>query len=202
AVIGAASAVLGHAGAITIPGWFGYGSTTTAGMMAVAVGGLFSLALLFAPEHGLLPKAYRRARLSLRILGEDVLGVLYRVGEHETAPAMTFDELQERLLCRRGSLWAVIMVLQRRGLVQRFNGTNRLTDRGEAVARDLVRSHRLWEHYLVDQAGYAPDQIHMKAERLEHVTNRAMRDQRHQATSIAATDPHGQAIPDETPEDS
>lgn len=201
AVIAAASAVLGHAGAITIPGWFGYRSTTTAGMMAVAVGGLFTLALLFAPQQGLLPKAYRRVLLSLRILGEDVLGVLYRVGEQAAAPAMTFDELHERLLCRRGSLWAVIMVLQRRGLLQRFNGTSRLTDLGVAVARDLVRSHRLWEHYLVDQAGFSPDQIHTKAERLEHVTNRAMRDQLDQATSVASTDPHGQAIPEETPEE-
>ena len=64
-------------------------------------------------------------------------------------------------------------------------------------ARELVRAHRLWEHYLVERAGLPPDRIHPEAERLEHVTDRAMRDLLDQETSISATDPHGKAIPDE-----
>lgn len=196
-VLAAASAVLGHWGAVTVPTWFGYGSTTTAGMMAVAIGGLFTLALLFAPQQGVVPKAVRRVSLSLRILGEDVLGVLYRAGEQDATPAMTPPELRERIHCRGTSLRLVLAELGRRGFVEQASGGARLTERGAAVARELVRSHRLWEHYLVDQAGYAPGEIHLKAERLEHVTSRAMRDQLDEATSIAATDPHGQTIPDE-----
>jgi len=45
----AAAAVSGHWAAITVPGWFGFGSTTTAGMMAVMTGCFFFLAMGVAP---------------------------------------------------------------------------------------------------------------------------------------------------------
>lgn len=44
------SAILGHLGAITLPPLLGFEDTNTAGMMAVASGALFVLAILFAPK--------------------------------------------------------------------------------------------------------------------------------------------------------
>jgi len=60
AVLAFLSAILGHVGAIAVPALFGYGSTSTAGMMATATGLLFLLAALAGPRHGILPKIYRR----------------------------------------------------------------------------------------------------------------------------------------------
>lgn len=60
-VFGVASGVLGHLGAITVPAAFGYQSTGTAGMMAVAAGLLFALAAIFSPKSG-LPATIRRRR--------------------------------------------------------------------------------------------------------------------------------------------
>lgn len=48
------SAFLGHLGALVVPGWFGFGSTTSSGMMALASGLLFLLAWLFGPDQGML----------------------------------------------------------------------------------------------------------------------------------------------------
>lgn len=42
---GVLSAVIGHAGAITLPRLFGYGATNTAGMMAAAAGLIFAIAM-------------------------------------------------------------------------------------------------------------------------------------------------------------
>jgi len=56
-LFGAASAVLGHVGAIALPAAFGYQSTNTAGMMALMSGLLFALALVFAPRQGILSRA-------------------------------------------------------------------------------------------------------------------------------------------------
>jgi manganese/zinc/iron transport system permease protein len=77
-VFGLASAVLGHLGAITVPPLFGYESTTTAGMMALAAGLLFVLAALGGPRHGIISKLIHRARLSAdlgsgRLRAEDAL---------------------------------------------------------------------------------------------------------------------------------
>jgi manganese/zinc/iron transport system permease protein len=60
AVAGALSAGLGHLGALTVPVWFGFESTTTSGMMAAAAGLLFVLAWLFSPRYGLLLKGRLR----------------------------------------------------------------------------------------------------------------------------------------------
>src|SRR5688500_10632740 len=53
-ILGALSAVLGHLGAITVPTWFGYPDTSTAGMMGVAAGVLFTITLLASPRHGIV----------------------------------------------------------------------------------------------------------------------------------------------------
>lgn len=199
ALIAAASAVLGHVAAVEVPAWFGLRSTTTAGMMAVAVGLFFAAALLLSPRQGVVVRAWSRARLSLRILGEDVLGVLYRADEKApgSPSPMNVTELRRHLLCQSMPLRTVLWELDRRDLVNHDSGGVRLTEKGAVQARELVRSHRLWEHYLVERAGLPPDRIHPEAERLEHVTDRAMRDLLDQETSITATDPHGKAIPDE-----
>jgi manganese/zinc/iron transport system permease protein len=55
-VLAVAAAGLGHLSAITVPQWFGFESTTTSGMMALAAGLLFILAWLFSPRQGLLTK--------------------------------------------------------------------------------------------------------------------------------------------------
>ncbi len=47
------SAFLGHIGALLLPGWLGFSGTSTSGMMAVAAGLLFLLALMFSLSDGL-----------------------------------------------------------------------------------------------------------------------------------------------------
>jgi manganese/zinc/iron transport system permease protein len=51
-----------------VPAAFGYGSTSTAGMIAVAAGVLLALVTLFGPRHGVISSFVHRhrARLALR----------------------------------------------------------------------------------------------------------------------------------------
>ena len=59
-VTAALSALLGHLGAIIVPPWFGFQTTTTSGMIALAAGVLFTLAWLFSPIEGILVKRWHR----------------------------------------------------------------------------------------------------------------------------------------------
>ena len=59
-LIGALSGVFGHLGAIAVPAAFGYQSTNTAGMMAVAAGVLFSVAGILSPKYGIVAAQRRR----------------------------------------------------------------------------------------------------------------------------------------------
>ena len=55
------AAVLGHVGALYVPAWFGFDSTTSSGMMALASGLIFLVAWLFSPDQGMVPKWLRPA---------------------------------------------------------------------------------------------------------------------------------------------
>ena len=72
-----------------------------------------------------------------------------------------------------------------------------LTSRGHHRAQNLVRSHRLWEQYLLDEVGIDPSRVHPQAEKMEHYTDKQMRQKLHQAMDQPEIDPHGSPIPDE-----
>ena len=55
-VLAVLSAVVGHVAALLVPSWFGFESTSTSGMMAVAAGFIFAVILLFAPRYGVVTK--------------------------------------------------------------------------------------------------------------------------------------------------
>jgi len=189
------AAVFGHLGALVVPRWFGFGSTTTAGMMAVTAGILLGLAVLFAPRHGVLLNLARRWSMSWRILNDDLLAMLYRIEERGSVTRGSLQSLAELLLAERWSVRAALLWLQFRRQVTRRGETYHLTSQGLARAEQLVRTHRLWEHYLVTEVGMDTDRIHEQAERFEHFTSRRLHARLSDATRDPAIDPHGSPIP-------
>lgn len=196
-LVAAASAILGHLGALLVPSWFGYQSTTTAGMMAVAAGAILFIAILLAPRHGILIKLARQQLLSLRILADDVVALLYRVGEEQDRASSDAQTLKDLLLCGSFSLSIVLRWLSWQGDIVRTHEEITLTDQGSNHAQNLVRSHRLWEQYLQDQAGVDPSRVHPQAEKMEHFTNKQLRQRLDRATDKPQVDPHGRPIPEE-----
>lgn len=195
AVVGVIAAVSGHLFAITLPALFGYRSTTTSGMIAVMTGLMFALAAMFGPRHGIVVKFIRRRLLSLRILTEDVIGLLYRIEERGAAAGSDRAAVGDALIAGRASVSIVLAWLRWRGQIVHERSGYRLTPTGLRLARILVRSHRLWEHYLISEAGVAAERIHDKAERLEHFTDTRLRKRLSDETLSPATDPHGSPIP-------
>lgn len=202
-VIAAAAAVLGHLGAMTVPAAFGYSSVSTAGMIAVAVGLLFALAVLLGPRHGVISKLIHHVSLGLRIAAEDVLAMLYRIEELAVGPqsAVVPAHLDEAMRLSTFRRRLLVTGLVRRGLVRRDASRLLLTDRGRERARDLVRSHRLWETYLLRYTKLRPDHVHLSAERLEHSTNADLQAALDAHTDSPHTDPHGKTIPPSTSSD-
>lgn len=191
------AAVLGHISAMTVPRWFGFQSTSTAGMMAVAAGLLFIIAALFAPRHGIIVVFVRRQILAWKILAEDIIALMYRIEERD--PQLKPDAAYLREILFSSPLptdWS-LHFLARHGQVIDSNGTYELTETGRDRARQLVRSHRLWEHYLVEHAGMSAENIHKQAEQLEHFTDRQLREKLNKDTLDTDQDPHGRPIPPE-----
>jgi manganese/zinc/iron transport system permease protein len=214
-VVAFASAVGGHLLAATVPAMLGWPDTNTAGMMAVVAGALLTVAVLASPRHGVISKLVHRALLSVRIAREDVLGLLYRLEELDDRPgphAATGGEIRTMIgigpmlgrLALRGLVRAGELERAPRGT----RGANagdasgagdavgyQMTSDGRHAARQLVRSHRLWEGFLVQHLNLPPDHVHAPAERLEHVTSAAMREELDERMERPATDPQGKVIP-------
>jgi len=195
-LLAAVAAVLGHVAAMVVPSWFGYRSTTTSGMMAVMAGVVLLLAAAFSPRHGVLVRMVRRRLLAWNILADDVVALLYRIKERGGGSSSVAN-LQDTLLADRFSLRVVLSWLTRRKLIERTGDVYRLAGQGVARGQALVRSHRLWEQYLVSEAGVDAQRIHDKAERYEHFTDPSLRQELSAATHSPQIDPHGSPIPEE-----
>lgn len=197
-LFGALAAVGGHVAAITVPTWFGYADTSTAGMMAVVAGLLFTLALIFAPRHGVLSRLYQQFKLSLRIIAEDVLGMLYRWEELAVRPGeVDLSRLISDVTgCRTWKARVAMILLTRRGRIKRCGANWRLTEAGRLAASQVLRGHRLWEAYLARHAALATDHLHASAERTEHYLTDTMRAALADDVQHVALDPQGRPIPE------
>jgi len=197
----AISAVIGHGAARVVPVWMGFDTgTVTAGGMATVAGLMFVHVWMIAPRHGLLSRWWTRFGLSLRILREDALGILYRMEEYQagTTSPSAVSVLRESMSAGPLAARLAVRSLQREGLVDRRDQRDELTETGREAARRIVRSHRLWETYLADHFNLPTDHLHHPAERLEHITDEQLRRQLNDATYHATADPMGKAIPGET----
>ena len=75
-----------------------------------------------------------------------------------------------------------------------------LTERGEQVAAQLVRHHRLLELFLTRFMGYTWDEVDGEAERLEHAISERFEDALDTLLGHPTEDPHGDPIPSKTGE--
>ena len=195
-LIAALSAILGHLSAITVPGWFGFRDTSTAGMMAVIAGVIFLLVFFFAPRYGILSRILRRSLLTVQITRDDILGMMFRF--HELAPAgsppIQRADLHSALKLGLPVKVAVWDLLRRKRLNRVGNGY-RLTDSGVDDGRTLVRSHRLWETYLCERLGVCAADVHYQAHQLEHFTDSLMQSELDETVGHPVVDPHERDIP-------
>lgn len=193
-VVAILSAVLGHISAITLPKLVGFEDTNTAGMMAVVAGFIFTLTVLFAPRKGLLSRFRYRMELSLKMVEEDILGLLYRLEEtHTEEPVQDQIDLQQALMTGAVTLKLALSRLVRRGKIRPKDSHWELTDEGRNRAKQLVRSHRIWEVYL--STHLQTPHIHTTAHRLEHTLSPSEIQKMEAELDFPDKDPHGKPIP-------
>lgn len=209
-VIAFLTSVGGYFASAAIPAYFGIDAINAAGSMAVTAGALLTLTIVLAPRHGLLAHALRQRSLAQQVALDDLLAALYRatesldasatrsattpLGVHSPAPLLTSIHSVPTITApiRPAAPSKTTMAKARtKGWVQDSHNGLRLTPLGQEAARAVIRRHRLWESYLVDEAGIAEDHVHDLAERLEHLPIAP-----HDGPRL---DPHGKPIPPTEP---
>lgn len=144
-------------------------SLSITGMTATVTGMLLAICIVVSPKHGILVRWRRRAALRRQIAAEDVLGVLCRNAEASHSLPVTDATLLRDTDISSRSLHRLLSSLQRAGHITRQADGVLLTEHGRHEANKVLRSHRLWEAYLVDVANVRADHTHARAHRLEHV---------------------------------
>jgi DtxR family transcriptional regulator, Mn-dependent transcriptional regulator len=125
---------------------------------------------------------------------QDYLKEIYKlenVGRRATTSA-----LAERLGVSAPSVTSMLKKLASLDLVEheRYRGAT-LTKRGERVALEVIRHHRLLEQYLVETLGLSIDAVHAEADRLEHALSEELEAQIDRSLGFPTHDPHGDPIP-------
>lgn len=70
-----------------------------------------------------------------------------------------------------------------------------ITKKGEKLALNLLRRHRLWEVFLMDVLKLDWGEVHEEAEKLEHLTSEKLIDAIDKYLHYPKFDPHGHPIP-------
>ena len=203
-VVGSASAIAGHLMAITVPVAFGFRSVNSAAMMTVTSGLFLVLAVVASPKAGVLIRLLEQRTVARKIVGEDILALLYRQSERAihadtvaNRDALPMRDIANQLKLSLKKLTSVASDLVREGWISMSQTSVSLTSEGHRVAQNLIRSHRLWEQYLSVEVNASDARLHAQAESLEHFTNSSLRGKLDVETGLSMLDPHGRNIPPE-----
>lgn len=147
----------------------------------------------FLPRHGAKARLSRWRKLQRRIRVEDALKHLLAC-ERASATA-THESLAGVLGLPVKQVPELVSSVEEAGLLRFHGGGFELTDPGREYAVQILRAHRLWERYLVDEAQYPLTRLHAAAERAEHRLSSEELDALEAHLGHPLRDPHGDPIP-------
>lgn len=167
------------------------------GPWMVVVSSLIAFFSFFFAPLGIVPKTMKRNKNSRTMVDENILKLLYQIGEKENNfnKKRTVEELLAFRKMQPSQLKSGLIRLKKRKEVVNENQQWQLTANGLEKAKKIVRLHRLWELYLTNYMEIAPDHVHDNAEEMEHYITPELEKQLEKYLDNPDTDPHGTVIP-------
>lgn len=169
AVFGGASGFMGTvlSASVPVPGGSLSRGWPTGPLIVLVASMLFGVSMLCAPRRGLLADVVRRVSLRRRVAIQNLLRDAYESLEPKADFAAPWQvervarnaQVSRRVLSRAAS----------QGLIAPTSGGYVLTREGQLAAARIVRAHRLWEQYLIEQADIAADHVDRDADQIEHI---------------------------------
>ena len=106
------------------------------------------------------------------------------------------NEIANTLDTSAASVTEMIKKLQEKKLViyEKYKGV-KLSKAGRIKAIEILRKHRLWETFLVNNLDFSWGEVHDVAEQLEHIKSKKLTDKLDHFLNYPKFDPHGEPIP-------
>jgi DtxR family Mn-dependent transcriptional regulator len=147
---------------------------------------------LFLPERGIVASLRRAWWRRDRETAEDALKHIFKAGRRGGADAQS---LAGALGTDPDRAAEIAALLAERGLVNMRDGRMHVTPDGRAYALQVIRAHRLWEHYLAQETGFLEHEWHARAEAAEHRLSPSEAHALSERLGHPTHDPHGDPIP-------
>jgi DtxR family Mn-dependent transcriptional regulator len=124
---------------------------------------------------------------------EDYLTTIYRL--EEALGEARVSDIARELRVSVATVSKVLEKLERKDLVKRMKYHNvTLTDKGRAIAEEIIAKHRIAELFLSKVLGFNEVEAHYYAHYMEHLP-REIIDKMHELLGHPPTCPHGNPIP-------
>lgn len=125
---------------------------------------------------------------------EDYLKAIYALSE--LGDAVSTSSIAQAMEVQPASVTGMVKRLAESGYLTHvpYRGV-RLTEAGTREALRILRRHRIIETYLTERLGYAWEEVHPEAERLEHSASDQLIERMASALEHPSHDPHGAPIP-------
>lgn len=127
---------------------------------------------------------------------ENYLKAIFKLSEMSDKNINT-NAISEKMGIAAASVTDMLKKLAQKKLInyEKYYGVT-LTETGKQKAVRLIRSHRLWETFLVERLHFNWDEVHEMAEELEHIKNDSLTEKLESYLGFPKFDPHGDPIPD------
>ena len=127
---------------------------------------------------------------------ENYLKTIYHITASSGIEVST-NAIAEKMETKASSVTDMLKKLAEKELIvyKKYQGVL-LTEKGNHLAKMIVRKHRLWEVFLVDKLQFSWDEVHDIAEQLEHIKSEKLINKLDDFLGNPTEDPHGDPIPD------
>ncbi len=132
----------------------------------------------------------------LSLTEENYLKAIYHLSDGGAKAVLT-NEIAESLATKAASVTDMIKKLSVKNVIsyEKYYGV-KLSKQGKTLALTIIRKHRLWETFLVQQLNFSWDEVHEVAEQLEHIQSPLLIEKLDEFLHYPSVDPHGEPIPD------
>jgi len=132
----------------------------------------------------------------LSLVEENYLKAIYHLSEGGVSQVST-NAIADAVHTKPASVSDMIQKLDRKGVIKytKYQGV-KVTGEGKEAALKVIRKHRLWEVFLVEQLNFNWDEVHEVAEQLEHIKSPLLIERLDAFLGHPKVDPHGDPIPD------
>lgn len=191
ALIGAFSGVSGAYVSYTAP------AMPTGPWIVLIVSMIAILSFAFAPGKGWVSRLLRQRRNKTLILEENLLKLLYHLGEEKQdfQTSYSLQQILEKRAIPKKQVSAGLSKLRKQGYIEKTPAGWQLTLQGQRRGERVVRLHRLWELYLTQYLQLASDHVHEDAETIEHIITPELEQRLMEELGYPVLDPHSARIP-------